>query len=83
MKHADAPESNKALAFILHLSNFNLRGIKKQEEALKKRIGFIDYALFASHTVPIVAGHCCFLTLQFQFQSVGSLKYIGTCEILK
>ena len=83
MKHADAPESSKALAFILHESNLNLRGIRKQREALEERIGPVDCALLANRTVPIEAGCRRFPILQLLFQPENLLKCIGICGVLK
>ena len=58
IKHAEAPESNKALALVLHKSNLIFTGIKKQGEALEDKIGPVDCTSFASRTVPIEA-RCC------------------------
>ena len=83
IKHTNAPESNKALAFMLHDSNLNLKDIKKQGEASEERIGPVDCAFLANRTVPIEAGCRCFPILQFLFQPENLLKYIGICGVLK
>jgi hypothetical protein len=63
MKHAEAPESNKACTLILLESIFTISGTIKQRETSKVRIGPLikDSTTFSSCMVPTVVGHLCFL----------------------
>ena len=54
----------------------------KQVEGLEDRIEPIDYVLFASRTVPNVAGHLCFPDVKLRVHLPDSWRYIKTCKVL-
>ena len=83
IKQAEALKSNKALTVILRDSNYILRDIVKQGEASEKKIGLVDCALFASCTVPTVARHRRFLSLQLPSMALNLLWCIETCVALR
>ena len=54
----------------------------KQVEGSEDRIGSVDCALFASRTVPNVAGHLRFPDVKLRIHLPNSWRYIETCKVL-
>ena len=54
----------------------------KQVEGLEDRIGPVDCALFASRTVPNVAGHLLFPDVKLSVHLPDSWRCIETCKVL-
>ncbi len=62
IKQAEAPESKKALIFMLCGWKYILSRILKQREGSEDKIGPDVVVTLVSRTVPNVAGCCCFST---------------------
>ena len=54
----------------------------KQVEGSEDRIGPVDCALFASRTVPNMAGHFCFPDVKLSVHLPDLWRCIETCKIL-
>ena len=54
----------------------------KQVEDSEDRIGPVDYALFANHTVPNVAGHLRFPDVKLCVHLLDLWRCIETCKVL-
>jgi hypothetical protein len=78
IKQAEAPESNKALTFMLCGWKSILSGILKQREGSEDKIGPDDVATLVNRTVPNVGGCCRFST---RFPRVLVQKCLRCIEI--
>jgi hypothetical protein len=82
IKQTEAPESNKALIFMLCGWKSILSGILKQQEGSEDKIGPYDVATLVSHTVPNVAGCCRFSTRFPRALAPKCLRCIKICAPL-